>query len=428
MAVTPAAKQQLASPLPLGSSLVGIPVVYMGIAIMFYIWAHAAESLTSPSISCSDGSGGGGSTASGFGGGGGGGSGVDSSDSVSSSKHESEGYYYYYYWCFTSVSSFATGHNFLIWLSSLTTLGIPVTCSAALTTWVVSMFVWHAYGAVQGILDAAGPALVPRIAAYKTVVRGADKLSYTDMLPRVLFNQVVVALPATLALPLLCGTRGLRLSSNVTPNPACIATTTTSSTFLSRLLSLAAAANYTQHHTEDSSNTPAALAQQATVAQGACGVLGTRDPEYAPPGAAELILHVFGLALVYEIIFYYSHRWLHTAKGWPYHRLHHTTHGSVGISGQYASCLEFFSMQCGPVLAGALLLDTHLFSVCLFAIIGSLHSIHSHGGYSFPLFPPPDDHAQHHAKLKGNYGTGLLDRLHGTCLPPPILSFKSKKN
>lgn len=48
------------------------------------------------------------------------------------------------------------------------------------------------------------------------------------------------------------------------------------------------------------------------------------------------------------------------------------------------------------------------------AIIGSLNSIHSHGAYRFPLMPVPDAHDLHHSKFHWNFGTGPLDKAHGT--------------
>lgn len=209
---------------------------------------------------------------------------------------------------------------------------------------------------------------------------------YDDMLPKVLLNQLGISLPATLLMPYFLGERGLRLE-----------------------------------HGE-------------------------------PPGTPEVLLHLVGLVAVYEILFYYGHLWLHrpsvyarwhkvrlprmvptrscrmrractgsccrcslaNTRACPTTQLHHTTFASVGISGQYASGLEFILMQAGPVLVGAALLNTHVASVCLFAIIGSLNSIHSHGGYRFPLMPVPDEHEVHHSKFNYNYGTGPLDRFHGT--------------
>ena len=71
-------------------------------------------------------------------------------------------------------------------------------------------------------------------------------------------------------------------------------------------------------------------------------------------------------------------------------------------------------MQIGPVMVGTLLIDAHIFSVWLFSIIGSLNSIHSHGGYNFPCMPLTDFHRIHHNKILSNYGTGPLDKIHGT--------------
>ena len=65
-------------------------------------------------------------------------------------------------------------------------------------------------------------------------------------------------------------------------------------------------------------------------------------------------------------------------------------------------------------MVGILLLDTHVVSVWLFAIIGSFNNIHSHGGYNFPFMPMTDFHRIHHNRILVNYGTEALDKLHGT--------------
>ena len=65
----------------------------------------------------------------------------------------------------------------------------------------------------------------------------------------------------------------------------------------------------------------------------------------------------------------------------------------------------------GPVIVGTYVLDCHAATVWLFAIIGSLNSIHSHGAYRFPMMPVPDAHDVHHSKFHWNFGTGPLDKV-----------------
>ena len=146
----------------------------------------------------------------------------------------------------------------------------------------------------------------------------------------------------------------------------------------------------------------------------------------SPPLVSELFLHTVSLYLIYEIIFYFAHRVLHLPTFYEkFHKLHHQTFGSVGISGQYATGLDFALMQWIPGLCGAVLLDSHVASVWFFTMIGSFNSIHSHGGYNFPGFPNPHEHGEHHSKIHLCYGTGPLDALLHTGLNS---TKESKKN
>eukprot|EP00729_Bicosta_minor_P012112 gene12112-4244_t len=127
---------------------------------------------------------------------------------------------------------------------------------------------------------------------------------------------------------------------------------------------------------------------------------GLRLDNGRPPTVPMMLLHLVGLVASYEYA--------------AYHKKHHQTFASVGISGQYATALDFFMMQAGPVIVGTYVLNCHAATVWLFAIIGSLNSIHSHGAYRFPLMPVPDAHDLHHSKFHWNFGTGPLDKAHGT--------------
>jgi len=142
---------------------------------------------------------------------------------------------------------------------------------------------------------------------------------------------------------------------------------------------------------------------------------GLRLDHGQPPTVTMMLLHLVGLVASYEIFFYYGHLVLHHPNLYArFHKKHHKTFASVGISGQYATPLDFFMMQAGPVIIGTFVLDCHVATVWLFAIIGSLNSIHSHGAYRFPLMPVPDAHDVHHSKFHWNFGTGPLDKMHGT--------------
>ena len=142
---------------------------------------------------------------------------------------------------------------------------------------------------------------------------------------------------------------------------------------------------------------------------------GLRTDRASLPTPGRFLLDFIGLSLCYEVVFYFGHLFLHHPAVYrTWHKKHHTTFGSVGISGQYSTSLDFFLMTVCPGFLGIYLLDVHLASFLPWLSLGSLNSILSHGGYAFPGFPVPRDHHLHHTQFHWNFGTGPLDWLIGT--------------
>jgi len=135
---------------------------------------------------------------------------------------------------------------------------------------------------------------------------------------------------------------------------------------------------------------------------------------HPPPSVAQFLWQMFMQYLIYEALFYSSHRLLHTRMLYPLHAKHHETQGSTGVSGQYQSFGDFLLTTTIPLAVGIVLVQPHVSVLWCVALIGSLNSVHSHGGYRFPGFPAPDDHALHHQNYRVNFGTGPLDWLLGT--------------
>jgi len=111
----------------------------------------------------------------------------------------------------------------------------------------------------------------------------------------------------------------------------------------------------------------------------------------------------------------FSHRWMHSNMTmYAFHQQHHTTFASVGVSGQYMHWMDYVITQAFPTMLPCIILDTHICVMCLCVVIGSLNSIHSHGGYAFPFMPNPADHLAHHLYFNVAFGIGPLDWLFGT--------------
>src|SRR5579863_6748883 len=70
---------------------------------------------------------------------------------------------------------------------------LPAWMPLSVLTWIVMMAVYHGFGYAFEYCDRTG-----WLGAAK--IRRADRLTYFDLLPRVLFNQVFVLLPSMVAL------------------------------------------------------------------------------------------------------------------------------------------------------------------------------------------------------------------------------------
>uniref|UniRef100_A0A8D0CEY3 Fatty acid hydroxylase domain containing 2 n=1 Tax=Salvator merianae TaxID=96440 RepID=A0A8D0CEY3_SALMN len=120
--------------------------------------------------------------------------------------------------------------------------------------------------------------------------------------------------------------------------------------------------------------------------------------------------------LLEEILFYYSHRLVHHPLLYKrIHKKHHEWTAPVGIVCIYAHPVEHVISNMLPVIAGPIVMGSHVTSTTVWLSLAILATSISHSGYHLPFLPSPEFHDFHHLKFNQCYGVlGVLDHLHGT--------------
>lgn len=149
-------------------------------------------------------------------------------------------------------------------------------------------------------------------------------------------------------------------------------------------------------------------------------------------GKSPSILQLYktvGIAyLLYDAMFYWTHRLLHRKDLFlKIHRVHHQFKTPVGISASYSQFYETMAqifMWWVPLgLAGWMTGDLHSTTIFWYHIFRWLETVEAHSGYDIPFHPihffllPSGArfHDYHHSHFDGNYGASIIwDRLMGT--------------
>lgn len=140
----------------------------------------------------------------------------------------------------------------------------------------------------------------------------------------------------------------------------------------------------------------------------------------ALPSISTLTVQLAVILAVQEVMFFYSHRWLHENKTMyaRVHKLHHTWTAPISVVAIYAHPFEHAISNLLPPLAGYLLVRAHFATIAIHSVVGIVHTLAVHSGFFFC-----DDngmHDEHHRRFNVNFGVfGILDWLHGSYSLPP---------
>ncbi|XP_062513885.1 fatty acid hydroxylase domain-containing protein 2-like [Corticium candelabrum] len=120
--------------------------------------------------------------------------------------------------------------------------------------------------------------------------------------------------------------------------------------------------------------------------------------------------------LIEEVGFYYSHRLLHHPLLYKsIHKVHHQWQAPLCIVGLYCHPVENLVSNAMPIMAGPLIMGSHLSTFWFWMAMAALNTLVSHCGYHLPFLFSNESHDYHHAKFNQNFGVlGILDYLHGT--------------
>jgi len=134
------------------------------------------------------------------------------------------------------------------------------------------------------------------------------------------------------------------------------------------------------------------------------------------PSLATMLIHLGVHVWVAEILFWTSHRILHTP--WMFKNVHHVHHQwktPIAPCAIYAHPLEFIMGNVVVMAAGPLLMGSHITVWWLWATLATINTVGGHSGWHIPGLGAHEAHNFHHIQGWDNMGVlNVMDTFFGT--------------
>mmetsp|Transcript_113671 Transcript_113671/g.157289 ORF Transcript_113671/g.157289 Transcript_113671/m.157289 type:complete len:277 (-) Transcript_113671:62-892(-) len=141
------------------------------------------------------------------------------------------------------------------------------------------------------------------------------------------------------------------------------------------------------------------------------------------PGLWELLWNCTVWLVVQEIMFFYTHRWMHVDKRLyaSIHKVHHAYTSPVSYTAIYCHPIENLVSNIPPLIVGPIICGSHVLAIAVFLFLAVVHVTSVHSGYW--VCDDNGMHDEHHRRFDTNYGVnGIMDLLYGTYSLPPSAS------